>query len=139
MPGPVPKRSELRRRANKPEVPITRAQGAEHVEPPAMSREWHVSARRWFKALKESGQAQFFEPSDWALAQWVCDLLTAEMTQDRPPRAAMVGEISSLMDQLLTSEGARRRLRVELVRQAAKETSEEKLAPVIPLPSQLYG
>lgn len=138
MPGPVPKRSEERLRRNKPDVPVIRAQGAPVVVQPRADRAWCKAAKRWYKALGESGQAKFFEPSDWALAQWACDLLTAEMSTGKPPRAAMVAEISGLMETLLTSEGARRRLRVELVRDAEEENSGE-LATVIPLPSQLYG
>lgn len=138
MPGPVPKRADQRRRRNKTDTPIVTAAGATNVRPPAEDRRWHLSARRWYRALKKSGQSQFFEPSDWALAQWVCDLLTLEMESGRLPRANMIAELNSMMDALLTSEGARRRLRVELVREADSQAA-ESAATVIPLPSQLYG
>lgn len=116
MRGPVPKRSEHRRRKNVPEGPALRkAPGAAVVKPPAEDKDWHIAAKRWFRALKKSGQSQFYEPSDWAFAQWACDLMTKEMSRE-DPRAAMIGELTSMMDNLLTSEGARRRLRVELQR-----------------------
>ncbi|WP_070519239.1 hypothetical protein [Corynebacterium sp. HMSC11E11] len=116
MPGPIPKRSDQRRRRNKDDGPTPlRAAGSGTVKPPAEDRSWHPAAKRWFRALKHSGQAVFYEPSDWAYAQLAADLLTAEMTMEKP-RAATIGLVLSMMDNLMTSEGARRRIRVELQR-----------------------
>lgn len=116
MPGPVPKRSDQRRRRNKPAgATPTTAAGATTVKPPAEDRSWHPAAKRWFRSLKHSGQAVFYEPSDWAYAQLAADLLSTEMNTGKP-RAAIIGQVTTMMDNLLTSEGARRRLRVELIR-----------------------
>lgn len=138
MPGPVPKRSDQRRRRNKPDGPeIAKISGASKVKIPAEDKTWHISAKRWYRALKRSGQNVFYEPSDWAYAQLCCDLMTAEMTRDKP-RAVMVSQILTMMDNLLTSEGARRRARIELIR--AEQNTEQDTDNVIDLsPESLYG
>ena len=137
MRGPVPKRSDQRVRRNKPEGPEpTKIAGASTVKPPAEDRTWHVSAKRWFRSLKTSGQAIFYEPSDWAYAQLCADLLSSEMERDKP-RAVMISQILSMMDNLLTSEGSRRRVRIELIRAEQKEPAG---AEVVDLnPAALYG
>ncbi|HEX3307270.1 MAG TPA: hypothetical protein VHS32_13560, partial [Streptosporangiaceae bacterium] len=57
-----------------------------------------------------------FEPSDWAAAR----LVAAEMTRmlAEPPNAALLGRIWAAMGELMTTEGARRRLKVEVERRA---------------------
>lgn len=137
MRGPVPKRSDQRVRRNKPDGPEpTKISGATTVKAPAEDRNWHVSAKRWFRSLKKSGQAIFYEPSDWAYAQLAADLLSSEMEREKP-RAVMISQILSMMDNLLTSEGSRRRVRIELIR-AGQDQGED--ADVIPLtPEGLYG
>lgn len=138
MRGPVPKRSDQRVRRNKPEGPATtRIAGALEVQAPAEDRSWHISAKRWYRSLKKSGQQVFYEPSDWAYAQLAADLLSAEMSREKP-RAVMISQILSMMDNLLTSEGARRRVRIELLR--AERDQEQDGADIISLnPKDLYG
>lgn len=138
MRGPVPKRSDQRVRRNKPEgATPTKIAGASKVTPPAEDRGWHVSAKRWFRSLKQSGQAVFYEQSDWAYAQLAADLLSSEMKREKP-RAVMISQILSMMDNLLTSEGARRRVRIELIR--AEQNQDDATADVIDLnPAALYG
>lgn len=136
MPGPVPKRSEERVRRNKDVVETTKVAGASTVTAPAEDRTWHVSAKRWFRSLKKSGQAIFYEPSDWAYAQVCGDLLSMEMQREKP-RSVMISQILSMMDNLLTSEGARRRARIELMR--AEQDQDDKGADVITMnPAALY-
>ncbi|MDN6199363.1 hypothetical protein [Corynebacterium flavescens] len=138
MPGPLPKRSDQRRRRNKPDGPeIAKISGAGHVKIPAEEKSWHISAKRWYRSLKKSGQNVFYEPSDWAYAQLACDLMSAELARDKP-RAVMVSQILTMMDNLLTSEGARRRARIELIR--AEQGHDDAGADVIDLsPEGLYG
>jgi hypothetical protein len=72
--GPVPKPSSQRRRRNKPE-------GAAPAKPPARrvvaapspDPEWHPIALDWFNSLEESGQAQFYEASDWMTARYIAE------------------------------------------------------------------
>ena len=54
------------------------------------------------------------------------------------PRAVMMSQILSMMDNLLTSEGARRRVRIELIR--AEQGQGEESNNVVDLnPEALYG
>lgn len=136
--GPVPKRSDQRVRRNKaPDgAEVVRLTTNSQVKPPAEDKTWHIAAKRWFRSLKKSSQNQFYEQSDWAYAQLAADLLSAEMNRDKP-RAVMVAQILSMMDNLLTSEGARRRVRVELVRAGQDDG---KVADIVPMdPGSLYG
>ena len=113
MPGPIPKRSDQRRRRNKDVVPIDTAPGVA-VKPPAADKSWHPYAKSWFNSLKKSGQAQFLQASDWQEARIVAFLISEELARDAGPRAMMMATIFSRADNLLTTEGARRRLRLEL-------------------------
>jgi hypothetical protein len=129
--GPVPKRSDQRRRRNKPDgdVPaVVVAMGQQVVKPPAEDRAWHPYAKGWFRSLKRSGQAQFYQESDWQEARLVCWLITQELSSPTGARAGMMDVIFSRADALMTTEGARRRLRVELI--TPKATDEAKEATV---------
>lgn len=115
--GPVPKRSDQRRRRNKPEAdaPAVVAMGQQVVKPPTEDRAWHPYAKDWFRALKRSGQSQFYQESDWREAKLVAWLITQELSSPTGARAGMMDVIFSRADALMTTEGARRRLRVELI------------------------
>lgn len=132
MPGPIPKRSDQRRRRNKPQGPnIARLSGAKDVKPPAEDRLWHPAAKRWYRSLKHSGQHVFYEPSDWAYAQLAADMLSHELKEEKP-RAATINQVLTMMDNLLTSEGARRRLRVELLRAGQDDANAADVVPMTP-------
>lgn len=124
--GPVPKRSTQRRRTNKPEVPIIHAPAASSLSAAAPDADelWHPLAREWFVALGKSGQAQFFEASDWAQAKVWAHLLSVELLKDKPS-AMMIAAWSSGAAELLTTEGARRRMRIELERAQAVDPGQE--------------
>lgn len=114
MPGPIPKRSDQRRRRNKENGEVTKAaRGARVSDAPEADPEWHPIAREWFESLGQSGQAQWYEPSDWATARVWAHLLSLTLESGRPS-AQMIQSWSSGATELLTTEGARRRARVEL-------------------------
>lgn len=117
--GPLPKRSRERAghrtRAEQPDV--VRAEGA--VTPPPARRGWAPEARSWYRALARSGQARFFEPSDWELARLVAELLSRQLRVERPS-AEMLKGILGAMASLGTTEADRRRMRIEVERQAAE-------------------
>ena len=117
MPGPVPKRSEQRRRVNKVEG-LQKAPGAATVPIPDASPFWHPLAIDWFNSLKASGQSAFYEPSDWALARLVGQQVS-DLAANKKPSAVMFSAIMSVMSDLLVTEGSRRRLRLELQRGSA--------------------
>lgn len=124
--GPPPKRSDQRRRRNKADGPsVEHAHGASVVVTPEPSASWHPTAALWFSSLGESGQSHFYEPSDWALAYLVADLITAEFATGEPPKAASVAAWLKAMGSLMVAEGDRRRVRLELDRPTATEDDVE--------------
>lgn len=114
--GPVPKRSAERRRRNKESQPENVRPLTEKVDAPAADPGWHVIARDWYESLRESGQAQFYEPSDWQAARFVAEAMTRLLGQTRGFNANLMAALWSAMADLLTTEGARRRARLEIDR-----------------------
>ena len=114
--GPVPKRSDRRMGHHKPEGPELRKgiAGATPDIPPA-SEDWHPIARDWYESLATSGQSQYYEASDWATAVYVAEAMSRNLAQGRFS-AQLFQSVTSAMTELLTTEGARRRARVELER-----------------------
>lgn len=127
--GPVPKRSTQRRRTNKPKTSTTKAAGAKKVAIPKADAKWHAAAKRWYADLQKSGQAAFYQPSDWALA-WI---LAESMSRDLKPqvvgtiedtgeliwaviplKGASLAAYLKAMSSLLVTEGDRRRAQMEL-------------------------
>jgi hypothetical protein len=101
MPGPVPNRSDMRRRRN--------------VEIPEPLENWHSIAKQWFVALTKSGERVFFENSDWAQAMYVAEAMSRSLSGARMS-GQLFSAVISASAELLTTEGARRRMRVELER-----------------------
>ncbi len=124
--GPVPKPAAQRRRQNKPVAPVDETPaGPALTSPPAASDElWHPIAREWFDSLSQSGQSRFFEPSDWALARLGAEMMSSLCSADKPS-AQMLMSLLSLTSSLLSTEGDRRRLRLELARGPQIDEDEE--------------
>jgi hypothetical protein len=114
--GPIPKRDAERRRQNKPDVPTETVKVAGAVRVPAADPDWHPIAKRWYRSLKPSGQAKFYEPSDWMTAKYTAELMSRLLNQGERPSAQMVASLNSLMSSLLVTEGDRRRARMEVER-----------------------
>lgn len=128
--GLPPKRSTQRRRTNSP--PADKVEVTGEVKPPRASKDWHPVARRWFNSLKDSGQSQFYEPSDWAAAFLVAESLSRDLqpqcigvTEEGEPvmrtvpiKGASMSAYLKAMTSLLVTEGDRRRLRMEVERGA---------------------
>ncbi|WP_405016409.1 hypothetical protein OHV05_04295 [Kitasatospora sp. NBC_00070] len=126
MPGPVPKRSAHRRRRNKDEGPPLVTAQAGHAPPvPEPNADWHPVAEQWFSSLRESGQAQFYEASDWAVAVYIAEAMSRNLNQGARFSAQLFQSVLSGMTDLLTTEGARRRARVELERLGDGEDPDE--------------
>ena len=122
MPGPVPKRSEERIRRNKDEVEIDTIEMIGSVDVPELSLEDpHPLIADFYESLKDSGQSKFYEPSDWQQARIVCHFLD-RLVKSSKPSGQMLAVIHSMLTDLLVSEGARRRVRLEIEREAAKST-----------------
>lgn len=118
--GPIPKRSSERRRTNS-DSKAEQVQAAGVVKRPPVKGSWHPIAKRWFKALDESAQSRFYEPSDWATAYYVAEAMTINLEAGRFS-SELFKAVMSAQSELLTTEGARRRVRVEIEREI--ETSE---------------
>ena len=124
--GPVPKRSEQRHRRNKPERPVREAKSGmtDSYRRPPVNRDWSKLAKRIWTDLAKSGQAQFYEPSDWVAAFLLCDTVTA-FQESGMKNGQMLTSINALMTELLMTEGARRRAGLELSRKTAAEREDE--------------
>ena len=116
--GPVPKRSSERRRRNKDggETEAVEAKASGPVEQPPADETWHPIARDWYLALAVSGQARFYEPSDWATAQYVASAMSRNLEASRFS-AQLFAAVASAMSNLLVTEGDRRRVRLEIERE----------------------
>ena len=125
MPGPVPKREDQRRRRNKPAVPTTRAPGAALVEQPAPGEDWHHAARAWYVSLAQSGQARFYEPSDWQVA-WIWAEAVSQTLASGRPSAELIKGWQQAQTDLLATEGSRRRARLELDRPDTQQAPARK-------------
>lgn len=116
--GPVPKRSSQRRRMNK--VDITKVQTQFAVEIPEPDEDWHPIATQWYESLARSGQRIFYENSDWAQAFYVAEAMSRSLQCSRFSGNLFAAVISATTE-LLVTEGARRRMRLELERAVAEE------------------
>lgn len=129
--GPVPKRESQRRRENRPESPVDKADGAAEVEVPAANPRWHPIAKRWFESLAQSGQHVFYEPSDWATAELIAESMSRDLKPQVvgikeetgepvmatiPLKGASLAAYLKAFSVLLVTEGDRRRARLELQR-----------------------
>lgn len=115
MPGPVPKRSDERIRRNKVE-------GLEKVtaigvvtKPPLDMVDPHPITRDLYQSLSQSAQSRYYEPSDWQFARFVMTFVDNLLKSSRPS-AQLLASVQSMLADLLVSEGARRRVRLEVER-----------------------
>lgn len=113
--GPVPKRTSERlghlTKADKASATQVTVTGP--VKVPPADETWPELVREWYGSLVESGQAKFYEPSDWAaariLANEMAQMLTGAIARD-------FKSIWSAMADLLSTEAARRRVKMEVNR-----------------------
>lgn len=122
MPGPVPKRSDQRRRRNKPGGPelVKIDVTSPAREAPETPGGWHPLVKDWFESLKLSGQAVFYQPSDWVSAKIAGQVLSDALLSGEPLKANLLSEFNKMAADLMTTEGQRRRLRVELTNRGKK-------------------
>lgn len=131
--GPVPNRStdlSRERDANRGDrPPITKGE-LRPVVIPHMDPDWHPISKMLWKSLKSSGQADFYQNSDWAFAWSLCEdlsmykkpLVSKDGEEYHKRSGQMLQTIYAAMERLLVTEGDRRRVRIEL---SAPESEEE--------------
>ncbi len=121
--GPVPNRSDQRRRRNKVEIdkaPLAVADGI--VRGPECPPEVSGLAREWYESLRTSGQSVYYADSDWTSARIIARAI--EKFEERPT-AHMLTAILSGFGSLAATEGDRRRLKIELERAPEIDADEE--------------
>lgn len=117
MPGPPPKRSDQRRRVNK--YPDTdKAPATVSIKQPRIRSDIHPLAKRWYRSLKTSGQAEFYTDSDWTTALAAAEVLDRFFATSR---ATLLAEFNRMNSALMATEGDRRRARLELERERPAE------------------
>lgn len=116
MPGPVPNRSEdlsRERDANRGDRAPISSGTMKPVTIPNAGRGWHPIAKRLWDSMKSSGQAEYFQDSDWAYAFHVMEELT-EYKNAGKRSSMMFAAIDSAMTRMLITEADRRKARIEL-------------------------
>ena len=122
--GPVPFRSEelsRERDANRGDRPELKKGTLRPVQIPKPDETWHTTAKRLYIALSESGQADFFQNSDWAFAWSLCEdisVMKRLQMQTGKPHAEALKALYGAMGNLMFTEADRRRLRIELMDEA---------------------
>lgn len=142
--GPIGKRSEERmgHRSKDEQDSITKApSGAPGDLPdlPDADPLWHPIASDWYLSLRESGQAAFYQPSDWAVARYAADLMSKVLMSERGPNGQLVAALNSVMSSLLTTEGDRRRARMELERKPAAKQGSASVTAIADYRSSIGG
>lgn len=112
MPGPAPKRSDQRRRRNKPAIEISKVDGAA-PEAPELGLEVHQLVADWYAALALGAEAKFYTPAMWQRARIVARMLDGVITSGRPS-SQMYAALQSDMKSLLVDAGELRRLGIEV-------------------------
>lgn len=114
--GPVPKREDQRRRANKPEshgqaVPVTA--GAASEQPDELGFEAHPIVQALWDVLGESVEAKFYSPADWQRVR--LELFYASHTLSSGKISSMAWTaVQSGLSELLVSPADKRRAGIEL-------------------------
>jgi len=171
MSGPVGKRDEERRRRNKPEGGIE-TQSVDianliqiDVEIPVADENWEPLTKSYWDSFQSSGQAIFYEPTDWMTAYMLMEVLDrwlkpqdVRVGEDRPAQqeggevtylfepkilampGATLNAILKGLTALMATEGDRRRLKIELERKAAREAAVEgTVTDIVSRRSEAFG
>lgn len=136
--GPIPKRDDERIRRNKPDQPTLKIIPGENlkVEAPLFILDNpNPLVIDYYLAMQKSPQAQYFQQTDWIHAQAVLTLLNEQLNA-RQKNGQIIAVIMSELGKLMTTEGERRRLRIEIEAanaENAKESSQDYLKRVLEL------
>lgn len=120
--GPIPARSDQRVRRNKPDVPIDKVQAIGSVWIPDLDMpDAHPLVVELYLSLKESAQSRYYEASDWTYAKFALHFADNLLKAQRPS-AQLLATVQTMLTDLLVSEGARRRVRLEVERSESHGT-----------------
>ena len=127
MPGPVPYRTEelsRERDAKRGDRPTLTQGTMRPVQIPVADSEWHPTAKRLYQSLRESGQSDFFQNSDWAYAWSLCEDVSVMKNQQiysGKLHAESLKGIYNALGNLMFTEADRRRMRIELTEEKTEE------------------
>lgn len=134
--GPIPKRSDQRHghRSKAHDASIRRipVDATNAPSGPDLGlTEPHPLASDWYESLRRSGQAVFFQPSDWQTARVWAEFLSRVLHQGDRPSAVLIAAWSAGATELLTTEGARRRVQVELQTHSTSDPDAERASSTV--------
>jgi hypothetical protein len=126
MPGPVPKRSDerIRRNIETIETETIEAYGEVIVPPLDLPFGADPMVVDFYESIVLSGYSKYYEPSDWQHARLTCFIMQTIVTSTKPS-AEMYKALQTAMSNMLVTEGDRRRLRIEIQRDALKPKSDD--------------
>lgn len=160
--GPIPKRSEERRRRNKtdsegrPNEPDVVEVDEETTVAPPPDENWHSYAADFYESCVDSVQSRFFEPSDWQVLRMACEVQT-RMLEDQPMklvdedgaeriewvrmpvRGADLSALAKVWSSLLVTEADRRRLNLEIQRKSREAEAPATAEQVVQSRQGLFG
>lgn len=115
--GPAGKRSDqqMGHRTQAEKADVTKVAMKGPVDIPELGFEAHELVTSLYHSLAQSGQAKFYEPSDWQYARIIMSQLNDYLSQEKKS-PTMFGEIMSALTSLMLTEGDRRRLKMEIDR-----------------------
>ncbi|RYH30027.1 MAG: hypothetical protein EON54_22100 [Alcaligenaceae bacterium] len=120
MPGPVPKRSSERIRRNKDDVEVETLDAIGPVDVPDLGfDDPSPMIVEFYKSLTESAQSKYYEPSDWQYARFALHFAD-QLVKSGRPSAQLLTAVNQMLTDLLVSEGARRRVRLEVERSSSE-------------------
>jgi hypothetical protein len=140
--GPIPKRDEMKagHNAKSESEEIDRPKMTGRVVRPDLRKFpgmiTQTLTKGFWESLSESGQSQYYEPSDWMTALTALHLLDKQLASGERVSPTMVAAIWQMLTSIAVTEGERRRLRIEVERVTAGEDGDG--AKVIPI-SQVYA
>jgi hypothetical protein len=128
--GPIPKRDDQRIRRNQPEVQTDKVEMIGEVEIPDLGLpDPHHLISDFYASLALSGQARYYEPSDWQFARITLHFLD-KLLKSSKPSGQMLATITTSLSNLMVSEGDRRRLRMEVERNKGAGDSGENVVDI---------
>lgn len=138
--GPIGKRSDQRHghRSAAEQALTVKAEGSAQVRMPPADRTWHKIARGMYESLAKSGQAQFFEPSDWQAARLAAEA-TTQLLHAEKFSAMLLSAVNDMWARLLMTEGDRRRLKIELEKPKQDAEAAAAVADLDQFRSRLSG
>lgn len=131
MPGPIPNRSEdlarPRERGQGEAAPAITHGELRPVTIPRADPEWHKTARKIWDGMKSSGQAAYYQDSDWAVAYFLMGEISGYLESSKKS-SMMLASIMQALTGLCLTEGERRRARIEL--DAPKEETNAQVTAI---------